>query len=69
MVYTKQIIMAEQLSENGKQIYEQLKAEEGGAETACESAPTDEMKSKCDVCMKEDDKELCVAKLIDSFTT
>lgn len=60
--------MAEQLSETGRQIYEQLKATEGSAEEACENSPNDEAGEKCKTCLQEDDKELCVAKLIDSFT-
>lgn len=60
--------MAEQLSENGQQIYEQLKTTEGSVEEACANSPSDEIGEKCKICMQEDDRELCVAKLIDSFT-
>lgn len=61
--------------QNVLDIAEQIKSEEGGIDKICQEAPDTPhpdggtFKEKCEACANsEDDKELCVAKLIVSFT-
>lgn len=63
----------ESIPDNIQTLADKFRTQEGGVEKACNDAPETAhpdggtFKGKCDDCLAEEDKELCVARLITSF--